>query len=128
MKPALNPQLLVWWVLWAAFQSGVFMFDFFLVNRDSTPAPDTSPIWMAAALPFVMSVVIRWGVLPRFNNAQQALPVFIVGIACAEMTCFLGIFIFPAHQRELFILSVLGIAQYIPIFARRFFPPADREI
>ena len=46
---------------------------------------------------------------------------FVAGIAFAEASCFLGLFIFPAHQKELFILSALGILQFIPFFARRFY-------
>jgi hypothetical protein len=70
--------------------------------------------------PFVISVLIRFLVMPRLKSIASALPVFIVGIAMAEMSCFLGLFIFPSHQRDLFILSAVGIFQFIPIYAQRY--------
>jgi hypothetical protein len=114
-------QLMVWWVLWAAFQGGIFMIYHFVGHPDPAPsaAPETGP-WLAAIAPFAVSVLIRFLVMPRLKSIAVALPVFIVGIAMAEFSCFLGIFIFPSHQRDLFILSVIGIFQFIPIYARSY--------
>ena len=122
-------QLTVWWVLWAAFQAGIFVIYHFLggsAAQPPSPSPD-SPLWLAGLAPFVISTIIRWVVLPRARSAQVALPLFIVGIAMAEAVCFLGLFIFPAHRQELFALSVLGIFQFIPYFARRYFVPSDQH-
>jgi hypothetical protein len=123
MTDSSKQQLVVWWALWAAFQSGIFMFYHFLgrppaeIERSS----GFSSWWMAGITPVAISSIIRWLVLPRITRAQAALPVFVAGIAFAEAACFLGLFIFPAHQKELFILSALGIFQFIPYFARRFY-------
>jgi hypothetical protein len=116
-------QLLVWWVLWVAFLSGIFMIYHFLGSTaaPSAPASSNSSTWLAGGVPFVISMIIRWGVLPRAWNAQTALALFVAGIAMAEMTCFLGLFLFPAHKQELFLVSVLGIFQFIPTFASRYF-------
>ncbi len=118
-------QLIVWWYLWAAFQIGIFTIYHFMGGKtaaDPTPLAAPEPtIWLVAAVPFALSVLIRFLVLPRMKNSALALPVFVVGIGLAEATCFLGLFIFPSHQRELFILSALGIFQYIPVYAHRFF-------
>lgn len=73
-------------------------------------------------MPVVLSVVVRWLVLPRAVIPQLALPLFIVGIALAEATCFFGLFIFPEHKQALVLTSALGIFQFIPLFARRFYP------
>jgi hypothetical protein len=117
-------QLAVWWFLWAAFQTGIVVLFYVLGGKGAPvkPAADGSWIWLAAAGPCLASVVVRWLVLPRFSTAQTALPFFIMGIALAEATCFLGLFIFPAHKQDLFLLSFLGILQFVPFFARRFFP------
>lgn len=118
-----NPQLLVWWVLWAAFQIGIVFFYYFLGQATTQPQtnPD-SPVWLAGFVPFALSAVIRWLVLPRINNVQPAFTTAILGIAFAEVCCFLGLFIFPAHKLELFVASLIGIFQFIPIFARRLYP------
>ncbi len=116
-------QLIVWWTVWAAFQTGIFVIYFFLTNNHATlPAPTSgSPFWLIGFVPLVISVLLRWLVLPLMPNAQAALTVFILGIAFAESCCFLGLFIFPPFRVELFLMSVFGILQFIPLFANRYF-------
>lgn len=115
-------QLLVWWALWLAFQTGVFMMNHFLgPQAHRHPVAPAPADWRFGAAPFAASVAIRFLVLPLMKNAQAALPVFVAGIALAEATFFLGLYVFPAHQHELFMLSAVGIFQFIPIYARRFF-------
>jgi hypothetical protein len=115
--------LIVWWVIWAALQTGVFVIYFFLGGPATQPQPSSpvSSIWLVGLAPFVLSTIIRWLVLPQIQNARTALPWFIVGMALAEATCILGIFVFPAQREVLFILGALGIFQFIPYFARRYF-------
>jgi hypothetical protein len=122
-------QLTVWWVLWATFQTGIFVFYHFLGSTGAGPQPPTaeSPVWLAAIAPVALSAIVRWLVLLRAQSAQTALLLFILGIAMAEATCFLGLLIFPAHKQELLMLSALGIFQFIPFFARRFFEHADPD-
>ena len=122
-----RPKLLVWWLFWACFQGGIFAF-YFLLGRPGSPATPPaeaagSPLWMIALGPFSLSVVIRWLLLARAQDAQRALVLFMVGIAFAESVCFMGLFIAPAHKLELFILSALGILQYLPYYAGRFSDP-----
>ena len=85
-----------------------------------TVAPDGSLVWCAAFVPLGISILIRWFALPGIRVAQTALVLFCIGIALAESTCFMGIFIFPAHKQELFVGSVLGIIQFLPYYARRY--------
>jgi hypothetical protein len=87
-----------------------------------------SPIWYAALAPLAISAIIRWLVLPRARSSQPALTLFIVGIAMAESACFMGLYVFPAHKHDLFLLSMLGIFQFIPYYARRYFPPDDEQM
>jgi hypothetical protein len=117
-----KPQPVVWWILWATFMAGVFLFYSVLGDRGTqaeTPSSD-SRLWWVGFVPFGVSTLLRWLVLPRLRNATTALPVFVLGIAMAEFCCFLGLFIFPAHKQDLFLLCVLGLAQYVPVFAGRF--------
>ncbi len=121
-------QLAVWWILWATFLGTIVAMDHFIggVGRASPPE-DGSLIWLAAGVPVLVSARVRWVVLPRMASAQAALPFFIVGIALAEATCSLGLFIFQAHREDLFYLSFLGILQFVPFFARRYFPDGDDD-
>lgn len=119
-------QLLVWWVLWGAFMVGIFQIFYFLgVAGDAakqSSAPAQAPLVAALGLiPVAVSFLIRWVALPRIQIAQTALAIFILGIAFAEATCFLGIFIFPAYKVVFFAFSVLGIFQFIPVFAHRYY-------
>lgn len=106
------------WVLWGAFMVGVMVMFHFLGNK-KPPAADASQQWLLALAPLVISLVIRWNVIPRITKAQSALVAMIVGIALAEMVLFLGIFIFPAHQFLLFLTALFGIAQHAPIYMAR---------
>jgi hypothetical protein len=121
--------VLVWWLLWAAFQAGIFLIYHEFGNLIGQPeAPDREPpIWMAALAPVLVAAILRWLVLPWVRNAWIALALFIAGIFSAEVTCFLGLFIFPAHQQGLFMLSALGIFQFIPFFARRYCVVRDAQ-
>ncbi len=117
--------LMVWWIIWGALQTGIFVIYHFLGSSPDAPKPSEvdSPIWLASLIPLAISTIIRWAVLPRFTSAVAALPFFILGIALAENLCFLGIFFFPEHKLNLMILSATGVFQFIPVFARRYFHP-----
>lgn len=117
-----NPQLLVWWVLWAAFQVGIVMIYYFIGQATTQSQTNTeSSAWLAGLVPFLLSAIIRWVVLPRIGTAQPAFVLAIVGIALAEVCCFLGLFIFPAHKLELFVISFFGILQFMPLYAHRYY-------
>lgn len=113
---------MVWWFLWSAFLVGIFVIYILFSqqrSRSGSAFPAESPAWLAALGPLVASAIIRWIVLPRQKLAQQALSFFVIGISLAEATCFLGLFVFRPHHQTLFLLSVIGIFQFIPTFARR---------
>jgi len=121
MNSSSSPSVLVWWILWAAFLSGVIvMYQVLGARPASSPGLAPGGMWIVAATPVALSVVLRWVVLPRIPARATAFPLFIVGIAMAEAALFLGLFLFPAHKQELFYLSVLGIAQFAPYFAGRY--------
>jgi hypothetical protein len=122
-------QLTIWWVSWTAFLCGVFAIYHFLDTTTAQPqAPSAdSPIWLAGVAPMVVSTIIRWLILPRMRSPQAALQLFLFGIGLAEATCFFGLFIFPAHKQGLFVLSVVGIFQFVPYFAGRYFAGDDQR-
>lgn len=118
-----KPQLVVWWILWAALLGAVFILNIF-IRGDAEPAEFpkvASTMWLAGLAPFALSTVLRWLVLPRLQTYEEALPCFIIGIALAEATSFAGLFFFKEHHQELWIASIAGVLQYIPTFAGRFY-------
>ena len=128
-EPEFKQPLLMWWMIWIALFSGIFVI-YFVVGSSGAGAqagsasPD-SRVWMVGFAPFVISAVIRWLILPRAQNAQKAFSLFVVGLVLAEMPCILGVFGFPEHKLELFVLSVLGMLQFIPYFASRDFSSGE---
>jgi hypothetical protein len=74
-------------------------------------------------VPLFVSIVIRWLVLPRYDNLKSAFPIFIIGLALAESCGILGIFIGGPFRDDLFVLGVLGVVQFVPLFARRLLEP-----
>jgi len=119
-------QLSGWWGVWAAFLFGIFQVYYFLGMNAPASRSAASPVpdpFLAALglLPVAVSVVVRWSILPQIQKAQAALPFFIVGLALAEASCFIGLFIFPAYKEGFFVFSIIGMFQFIPFFARRYF-------
>lgn len=127
-----NPQqripLMSWWAIWFALQSGVFVFYFVLGNQSgSGGSAQTSQMFLGlGVMQVVASAIVRWGFLPRVHEVARAFSLFVVGMALAEGACFFGLFLAPAYKQELFFASILGIAQFVPIFASRFCEPPKR--
>jgi hypothetical protein len=115
--------LKVWWVIWG----------FLLVDLVGIYAVlGRGPLTVAAANPFAnliglaplfVSIVIRWLVLPRMDVMARAFVMFIVGLALAEGCGILGIFLGGPYRDSLFVLGALGIAQFMPFFARQYLEP-----
>lgn len=126
MQPqSLEPKklLLNLWVIWIALLVGTFL-QFHFLGGGAPRKPDEFP-WFIPLLPLAVSVVVRWRLLPRMKNPVQILPLFVIGIAMAESTMFLGLYLTPSYKMECFIAAVLGIFQFIPLFARRLLFPNE---
>ena len=118
--------LLVWWVAWAAILGGLVMIYVLFGRGPVKPEPvaDKEVLkHLIGLVPLFVSVVIRWLVLPRFDSLQRALPLYIVGLSLAEACGILGIFLGGPFRDDLFVLGVLGVAQFVPIFARQLTQP-----
>jgi hypothetical protein len=117
----IRAQLLVWWVIWFSLISGLCIFYYFLARPVATDGPVGATVFdFIGLVPLFVSVVIRWFVLPRCANMQLAFVAFIAGISLAVACGILAIFHGAAYRDELFVLGVLGIAQFAPLYARRF--------
>lgn len=117
--------LKIWWIIWAMILFGLVAI-YFVLGRRPLPAAATagqSLTGLVGLVPLFVSIVIRWLVLPRFGSLQRAFPLYIVGLALAEGCGILGLFLGGAYRDDLFALGVLGVAQYVPVFARKLLEP-----
>lgn len=120
LTPQQRQQLLVWWIIWGAILAGLIIIYFVFARRPPPPAaPKDVLLNLAGLAPIFVSIIIRWLVLPRIANFQRAFVTSIVGIALAEGCGILGIFLGGPYRDSLFLLGVLGITQYVPLFAKR---------
>lgn len=109
--------MFIWWILWANLTAG-FLLVYLFLKREALPAPDQA----SEIVPYVVTVllflscVVRWLVLPRMTLRRKALPVFVAGMALAEGSGLLGIFLGGANRDTLFALAVVGLLQYAPVF------------
>jgi hypothetical protein len=119
-EPVIQPPLKVWWILWAAVLLGLvviwwnFGFMKLLGNEPhANPALD-----LVGMVPLFLSIILRWLVLPRVRVLRMAFVFFVAGIALAEACGILGTFLGGPYRDEMFLLGVLGIAQFMPFFVR----------
>jgi tellurite resistance protein TehA-like permease len=116
--------LLIWWIVWAVILVGLVMLYVFFGRGPVKPAPATDIfVNLVGLVPLFVSIVIRWLVLPRFDSLPRAFPIYIVGLALAEGCGVLGLFVGGPYRDDLFVLGVLGVAQYVPLFAKRLSEP-----
>lgn len=126
--PARLRQLqLIYWVIWGAILAGLLVI-YLVFGRRPLPEEVASRQVLTGLIgfaPLFVSVVIRWLILPKFTDATRALPLFLAGLALAEMCGLLGIFLGGPYRDDFALLGALGIAQYLPyLLPRLFAPPA----
>ncbi len=120
----IRAQLLVWWIIWVSILVGLMVVYAFLGRGPVKPAAvGDLLVNLSGVVPLFVSIVIRWLVLPRFTDIKLAFPMFVTGLALAEGCGILGIFLGGPYREDLFILGVLGIAQFMPFFAKQFLNP-----
>src|SRR5262249_1189856 len=93
-----------------------------LPQGKNPPTTRLHPVAILAVTVVVIATGIRWLVLPRFTALNQKLVMMIVGMAFSEGAGIDGIFLIPADQPEtklaIFVLSLLGMLQFAPFYAR----------
>ena len=123
-SPQTKALRLVYWIIWASILCGLVLIYLFLGQPALKPAPASDLLKnLAGVVPLFVSIVIRWLVLPRYHDLARALPVFVVGLALAEACGILGIFLGGPYQDDLFVLGVLGVTQYVPLFIAKLLRP-----
>jgi len=107
---------MLWWMLWAGVLAALIGFAYArrLVPMIGAPRGDVAGL---AAL--LASCFARWWVLPRVQRVQTAFVLFVAGMTLAETCGLVGVYL-GAHQTGLLVAAVVGILQWMPLFARRF--------
>jgi len=120
----LKTQLMIFWMIWSALLAGLVVIYVFLGRGPVKPVVAADlPVNLAGLVPLFVSIVIRGLVLPRCSDIGRVLPVYIVGLALAEACGLLGVFLGGPYRDSLFVLGVLGIASYVPVFVKRLLEP-----
>lgn len=117
-EPRKTSPILVWWIIWVAIVTGVIVI--FAVVPPSGSAPELPGLRYLPIGPLMVATAIRWFVLPRFKERGRAFPIFVIGLALAEGGGILGMFLVPELRSTYFVLSLVGLAQFVPLFAARF--------
>jgi hypothetical protein len=123
MNPPSNDRRLipVMWVVWAALMSALPFYKFFLGGGDRVDKMNRTIdlfVFGLFVVPIVISVAIRWVVIPKLPNIRLIFTVFIVGMSIAESLVFYGKFLVPEYESVFFYAGVLAMAQFIPIYGR----------
>jgi hypothetical protein len=124
-EPRIKAQLMIWWIIWAAILTGqILIYGALGRGPLPVPVPGANPFaHLIGFVPLFVSIIIRWLVLPRSTEPKAAFVMFIVGLALADACGMLGIFLGGPYRDSLFVLGVLGITQYVPFYARKFYEP-----
>lgn len=111
----------VWWILWAALLTGFVQVCYYALSVRRPPPPPLVAILavLVAAGLLLVSVAIRWLLLPRIPRAGVAFVFFLVGQALAEGCGYVGLFFGGAHGDVLVVGGALGLLQYAPLFLRK---------
>ena len=118
----------IWWIIWAGVLcslAAVYGAVMLLKLPGSPPHPNPL-VDLAGLPPLFVSIVIRWLVLPRYDDVRRAFPLFVAGLALAEACGILGIFLGGPYRDDLFLLGLLGLAQFMPFFAKNYLEPRPR--
>lgn len=111
----------VWWILWTGITGGLVLV-YVLLGHTAAPVVAELPAFLPyfIATPLLLSCVVRWLVLPRLTSRLKAFPIFIIGLALAEGSGMLGIFLGGPDRDTLAALAFVGLLQFAPVFLNRY--------
>ena len=119
------PQFVVFWVIWFAILSGLFMLQLFAAGglpsgKDQGDEPLVYHLIALGAA--IAAAFIRFGVIPRIAALEKKLPLMIVGLALAEGIGIVGMFVVPsqygATKLAMLIVSVICVILQAPVYAK----------
>jgi hypothetical protein len=108
--------LILWWIIWFSILSSVLLINF-ITPAPTGPLPPMGPLSYLPLAPLFLGSAIRWLVLPRMKAKEHALAAFLSGLALCESCAILGIFLAPEMRTTYVVLAVLGLIQFMPVFA-----------
>ncbi len=123
----------VLWILWIAILMSLFLYQFKLGHglpkgHDARPVFQNPMIW-PCVFTLLAAAIIRWRFIPKATDLRRLLVLLVIGLALSEAVTFFGIFLFQADMPEtktgLFVLSVLSVLQFMPLYAKA--PAAETD-
>jgi hypothetical protein len=113
----------VLWMIWAGTLGALGMIYLALGRGALAPAGNLA-VNLIGFVPLFVSIVLRWLALPRSGMPPgRLLVMFVVGIALADACGIFGIILGGPYRQDLFVLGLLGVGQWVPLFARRVMEP-----
>jgi hypothetical protein len=118
-----SPKASVFWIIWFAIFNGLFILLFLAaggIPKGSNEGDVPMGIIGLAALLTVVSVAIRFLLIPKIKDPGKLLPVMILGLALAEAIGIIGMFAvgreFPETRIALFVTSVSVVTVFAPVY------------
>jgi hypothetical protein len=125
-----KPPAFVFWVVWTGLFAGLGVI-YAALRETGGPGslpPDLPALaGFAGLVPLLLSAVVRWLLLPRCDEAAKAFPLFVVGAAMGEGCALLGLMLGGEHRDALFLLGLIGVGQFFPLFTRRYYAPVEAD-
>ena len=123
--PPSPPPAMVPWMIWFAILAGFLVIQFMIggglpSGEDKGEAP--MGIVAVALGAVLISLVIRFFMLPRKSAPERQFPLMVVGLALAESCGLFGMFLvpddYPQTKLILFMAAVVGIFLHAPVYMR----------
>ena len=119
--PVINISLkVIIWILWATIFIAVFFYRIYLPSDTPVEASDIDLYFLTVLImPAVVCCAIRWLAIPRIKNMFVMLITVFIGVTFAEAITFYGLYLFDGYLDVFFILSLIMIIQFIPIYLHK---------
>lgn len=121
------------WAIWFAILSGLVVIQLFVGGGFPSEIDHGKPSALQQYLPAVpalLALVGRVLVIPRISTSQNKLTAMVIGLALAEATGLLGIFLvdkeYGSTKLAHFVLSILVILTMAPVYLKNA-PALDRD-
>jgi hypothetical protein len=113
-----SPPAPVWWVAWFVIQVGNGL-SHTVLSKSKQPPPEVSisqDLWFLALAPLLVSMFIRFRLLPKQAGTPNGLALAVAGAGLCEMSLMLGHLLFHPHMKTFGILTAMGVAMYVPVY------------
>ena len=117
----MHPKRLVLWILWFAITTGLCLIYVFLGGEMARSHGGMNEgLRFIPMVPLALSVVVRIFLLPKFTSLTKVTPVYVIGLALAEGSGILAIFLLSHGDAvNYFTTAVIVLLMYVPLFASK---------